>query len=192
MKLQALIFYLVCTTCIVQAQRYPQAQGTLRTGGGFGFFPIEKDGTPSYKVTFAPAVGYFFSDNALGGFTMNYNGTFGGGKYDATLRMSPTLKYYFILSRQKFITANFNYNFDLETTKIFAEKKIENNPSFSIGPGGSYFFTRRIGVEATLLYTVYFFPDDTHLNKFSLTAGFNVNLPQSKKGTGKFKKPKDE
>jgi hypothetical protein len=171
--------------CVVgaSAQRYPQGQGTFRTSGGLSFAPVddEDDTFLSYKIGLTPSIGYFFTDEALIGLGINYTAIVGRNLYDATLRFSPSAKYYFMLDKQKFVIANFTYNFELATELIDGLKTIDNNTSVSFGPGASYFFTRRIGIEATLLYTYYLFPDDISKNKFSFSTGFNLNIPANKK-----------
>lgn len=184
MKHQTLTLLLIALTLnTLYGQRYPQGEGTFRTSGGFSFGPAENNnnGLPSYKMSITPSIGYFFSDEALIALAMNYSATFGKDLYEVDLRLSPSAKYYFIISRQKFITANFTYNFDLSTDTEDGEKDLTNNTSISFGPGGSYFFTRRIGIEATLLYTYYLFPEEGNDNKFSFGMGFNLNLPANKK-----------
>ncbi|MBC8047299.1 MAG: outer membrane beta-barrel protein [Fimbriimonadaceae bacterium] len=182
MKRQALILLFILIVCTVHAQRYPQGKGTFRTGGGFSFAPVDNDDESStYRLSLTPNVGYFISDEALIGLGINYSALFGGGIYESSIRLSPSTKYYFIFSKQKFLTANFTYNFDLETNVAEGIKTIDNNTSISLGPGASYFFTRRIGIEATLLYTYFLFPDESSKNKFSFGVGFNVNMPAHKR-----------
>ncbi|MFN0276123.1 MAG: outer membrane beta-barrel protein [Chitinophagales bacterium] len=183
MKRQTLTLIIILFSIFsLSAQRYPQGQGTFRTSGGFSFSPVDDADEEflSYKVTLTPSVGYFFTDEALIGLGINYSAILGRNLYDASIRLSPSAKYYFILSRQEFIIANFTYNFDLATELIDGEKTITNNTSISVGPGASYFFTRRIGIEGTLLYTYYMFPNSVNKNKFSYSMGFNLNMPSKK------------
>lgn len=170
------------STPIAFAQRYPQGQGTFRTNGGLSISPVESSGElKKYRINLTPSLGYFFTDEALVGIALNYASTVGLGYYDGSLRISPQTKYYFTISKGTFIIANFNYNFEIATDKTDDVQEIEDNSGVSFGPGISYFFSRRIGIEATLLYTTYFFPDENHKPKFNFGMGFSLNLPSKKK-----------
>jgi hypothetical protein len=179
-------YLLLVVSCLlltspVFAQKYPLGKGAVRSGGGFNFTQVDDPEGKIYRFTVNPNAGYFLTDDFMLGFAMNYTGSIAPGSYSSTIRFSPQARYYFPLNESFFLLADAYYNLDKQRKVINSITELEDNSSFSFGPGVDYFLTRRVSCELVLLYTAYVQPDDTEFNKWSLNFGFNVRLPIKKR-----------
>lgn len=174
----------------VSAQRYPTGKGTYRAGGGGSLSIADKGGFYAYRLQVTPRFGYFITDRILTGFSSNYIFEMDTDIVSA-IKFNPLIKYYYPVNDHFFILGTAEFGVDRSTTFGDA-KSITDHSNITIGPGVSYYFSRRVGFEINLLTQLYFEPDGTHNNKVFTEGGLVLNILNNKdKGKNPFQKKQD-
>lgn len=177
MRITSLLMLLLIPT-LLWAQRYPTGKGTYRAGGGGSMSISDKGDFYGYRIQVTPRFGYFVTDKLLTGFNTNY--TFERDTdIVSAIKFTPLLKYYHPMNEHLFILGTVEFGLDRSTT-FGDSKSIIDHSNFTIGPGVSYFFSRRVGFEINLLTQIYFQPDAIHNNKVYTEGGLLLNILNNK------------
>lgn len=177
MKKIVILFILVCPF-VLFGQRYPTGKGTFRTGGGGSYSQSDKGDYTSFKLTVTPRLGYFLTNEILLGFQTNLSFTIDTA-FTSGIKFTPQFKYYYTLNKSWFLLGNVEFGMD-RTTTFSDPKTINDNSSFSVGPGVAYFYSRRIGFEINTLYQYYLVQDAGNTNRLIAEGGVVFNILNQK------------